>query len=123
MTKKANQCEMCGKPLHFLSKGNLCSPACRKAKSRLKLDAGKNAIDARNAIRRLILALDLGIVGSGDIADEYYDISSLLSSLYTAYDNAWNREHGVKPTLKPSDYDERGDDDVIDTDWHNSKVN
>jgi len=99
MTKKANQCEMCGNTLHFLSKGNLCSSACRKAKSRLRLDAGKNAIDARNSIRKLILALDLGVVHSGDIADEYDDISSLLNSLYKAYDNARMRERGVKPTL------------------------
>lgn len=85
-------CEMCGKPLPAFSKGYLCSPACRKAKSRLKQDAGKNMIDARNAIRRVIQGLDLDMVSSRDSYEEYQELSNMLDKLRESHNARFDRE-------------------------------
>ena len=90
--KSATTCEMCGKPLPSFSKGYLCSPACRKAKSRLKLDAGKNMIDARNSIRAVIKGLDLDVISSRESYDEYQDLVALLDKLRTAHNERYERE-------------------------------
>lgn len=95
--EKSIACQMCGKPLPRFSKGSLCGTACRKAKSRLKTESGKNAIDARNAIRKLTQALDLDMVNPNDIASEYNEISALLNTLFKSYDAAWERKYNPKP--------------------------
>lgn len=83
---------MCGNPLPSFSKGYLCSPACRKAKSRLKTDAGKNMIDARNSIRAVIKGLDLDVISSRDSYDEYQDLRDMLNKLAEAHNARYNRE-------------------------------
>lgn len=90
--KNASVCEMCGNPLPAMSKGYLCSVACRKAKSRLGTEAGKNMIDARNSIRRVIKALDLDVISSSDSYDEYMDLRDMLEKLARAHNARYDRE-------------------------------
>lgn len=90
--KNATKCEMCGNPLSSFSKGYLCSPACRKAKSRLKTDAGKNMIDARNSIRAVIKGLDLDVISSRDSYDEYQNLRDMLEKLADAHNARFHRE-------------------------------
>lgn len=90
--KNGSVCEMCGNRLHGFSKSFLCSAKCRKAKSRLHLDAGKNMIDARNSIRAVIKGLDLDVISSRDSYDEYLDLRDMLNKLADAHNARYNRE-------------------------------
>jgi uncharacterized Zn finger protein (UPF0148 family) len=90
--KSGTLCEMCGKPLSTFSKGYLCSPACRKAKSRLKQDAGKNMISARNAIRAVIKGLELNVISSRDSYSEYQELADMLNKLSQAHNDRYDRE-------------------------------
>jgi len=90
--KKSSVCEMCHNPLPPFSKGYLCSTACRKAKSRLKLDAGRNMIAARNHIRAVIKGLELDVISSRDSYDDYTDLLHILETLRIAHNERYERE-------------------------------
>lgn len=90
--KSGTICEVCGKPLPAFSKSFVCGDACRKRKSRLRLDAGKNMIAARNAVRDVIKGLDLDIISSRDSYDEYTALVDLLDKLREAHNARYGRE-------------------------------
>lgn len=91
--KNPFECEMCGKSLSAFSKSFVCSAACRKRKSRLKQDAFKNAVTARNAMRDLIKGLDLDVIDCESIYDDYFPLHDLLNDLAKSYNARYDRQH------------------------------
>lgn len=90
--KSAYDCEVCGKRLSNFRKSYVCSDKCRKRKSRLRLDAFKNAVDVRNGLRNLIKGLDLDVIDCSSIRDEYEPIFGLVENLVSAYNARLQRE-------------------------------
>lgn len=86
------ECQICGDPISTFSKSYVCSDTCRKRKSRLKLDAYKNAIAARNAMRDLVKGLDLDVIDCGSIYDDFYPLRDLVDQLAAAFNARWERE-------------------------------
>lgn len=92
MAKDVMVCEVCGKKLPAMSKSLTCSDTCRKRKSRLGLDAGKNMMAARNAIRYVIKGFELDVINTGDIYDDYEALVELLGKLRDAHIARYDRE-------------------------------
>lgn len=62
------------------------------AKSRLRLEAGKNLITARNAIRAYIKGLELDVISTRDSYDEYTELQDMLEKLAQAHNARFDRE-------------------------------
>jgi hypothetical protein len=92
MSKDVTKCVICGRTLPTFSKSMTCGVTCRKRKSRLGLDAGKNMMAARNAIRYVIKGLELDEIKTIDAYEEYRELVDLVEKLRQAYNDRYNRE-------------------------------
>lgn len=96
------RCEVCGRNLSAMSKSSTCSAKCRKRKSRLGLDAGKNAMAARNALRYLEQGLNLDVVDTADMYEEWTEIVAVVNKVREAYNARFERERAAAANLPES---------------------
>jgi len=110
ITTTTGKCIMCSKQLPMTFKGDCCSDKCRKAKSRLKSDFGKNAMLARHLLSSLNKAVELGLIDTAPERGEIEEIRAIcdkLSDTFSREDSRqWNAKYSDSPAFTKSYHDD-----------------